>query len=222
MYRNNVVFGLIVALRARFPAVECIVGAECFAAVARLFVSAHPPRSPLMILYGDAFPDFLAGFGPLRELAYLPDVARLESARVQAFHAADAEPIAPAILFDDGRDRLPDTRLRLHPSVHVLRSRFPVVSIWSMNCGEAEPGSIEAFGAEDALILRRGLMVLVRTLPPGGAAFLQALAAGETLGDAARAALADHAGFDLTANLAGLIESAAITALARPSTRRSA
>jgi hypothetical protein len=49
--------------------------------------------------------------------------------------------------------------------------------------------------------------VEVRALPPGGAAFLLALAAGRPLGEAAEAALADDPDFDLTGNLAGLIGS---------------
>jgi hypothetical protein len=49
--------------------------------------------------------------------------------------------------------------------------------------------------------------VEVRALPPGGAAFLLALAAGRPLAQAAEAAIADDPNFDLTGNLAGLIGS---------------
>ena len=52
-------------------------------------------------------------------------------------------------------------------------------------------------------MIRPHLDVEVRLLPPGGAAFLLALASGQPLAEAA--AHADHAGFDLAANLAGLI-----------------
>jgi hypothetical protein len=93
VYRNNVVVGLVKALRYRFPVVEKIVGEEFFAAMARVFVIEQPPRSALLTTYGDEFAAFIAAFEPARELPYLADVARLEAARTQAYHAADAAPV---------------------------------------------------------------------------------------------------------------------------------
>ena len=76
-----------------------------------------------------------------------------------------------------------------------------------MNSGEREPGAIEVIGGEDAVIVRPHLEVEIRTLPPGGAAFLLALADGFPLCEAAGAGLADASEFDLACNLAGLIGS---------------
>lgn len=42
VYRNNVAVGLRRAQAARYPAVERLVGAEFFAAAARLFAVRHP------------------------------------------------------------------------------------------------------------------------------------------------------------------------------------
>src|ERR1700737_734497 len=96
VYRNNVMVGLVGALEARFPATRKIVGEDFFKGAAQLFAATQPPRSPLMMFYGDAFPAFLAGFEPAREVPYLADVARLEAARTRACHAADAKPLTPA------------------------------------------------------------------------------------------------------------------------------
>ena len=74
-----------------------------------------------------------------------------------------------------------------------------------MNSGAQKLEPIEAWTAEDALIVRPYLDVEVRLLPPGGAAFLRALAEGRSLGVAADAAFADDAAFDLTGSLAALI-----------------
>src|SRR5260370_3608477 len=93
IYRNNVVIGLGKALRNRFPVVEKIVGEEFFAAMARVFVTEQPPRSPLLATYGDNFPAFIAAFEPAREIPYLADVARLEAARTAAYQPADATPV---------------------------------------------------------------------------------------------------------------------------------
>jgi hypothetical protein len=212
IYRNNVVVSLVNALRAKFPATGRIVGEEFFAAMARVFVTAHPPRSKILHAYGDDFGDFIATFSPAAEVPYLADVARLEAARTRAYHAADAALLAPAAFAGLDPDAIGTLRLTLHPSLHIIRSRYPVVTIWAMNAGESELAPVDLDAPEDALVLRPELDVSVRTLPPGGAAFLLALSAGAALADAVRQATSDDARFDLTANLAGLIGSGAVTA----------
>jgi hypothetical protein len=210
VYRNNVVVSLVNALRNRFPATERIVGDEFFAAMARVFVTAHPPRSKILSEFGDDFPGFIAQFEPAAELPWLPDVARLEAARTRAYHAADAAPLSPDALAAIDPERIGELRIALHPSLQIVRSRFPVVTVWAMNAGEAELGAVDFDDAQDALILRPHFDVSVRQLPQGGATFLLALAEGKTLAEAAGAALDDVPTFDLTANLAGLIASGAI------------
>ena len=64
--------------------------------------------------------------------------------------------------------------------------------------------------AEDTLIVRPDAEVEVRRVPPGGAVFVAALAGGATLGEAAAAAMADDARFDLAGNISGLIAAGAI------------
>ncbi len=207
IYRNNVVTGLGKALRNRFPVVEKIVGEEFFAAMARVFVTEQPPRSPLLATYGDNFPAFIAAFEPAREIPYLADLARLEAARTAAYHAADATPV------DADRFAALDSQLvgsmliDMHPSAEIVRSPYPIVTIWAMNSGEQELAPIADWRGEDALVARPCFEVEVRRLLPGGAAFLLALAAGRPLGEAAEAALADDPDFDLSCNLAGLIGS---------------
>jgi hypothetical protein len=215
VYRNNVVASLIEALRAKFPATERIVGEEFFRAMARLFVTAHPPRSKILHTYGEDFGDFIAAFEPAAELPYLADVARLEDARTRAYHAADAEPLTPADFENIAADGIGALRLSLHPSLEVLRSQHPVLTIWSMNAGEAELGPIADYVPEDALILRPQWEVIVRQLPPGGAVFIEALREGFPLAVAAEQALAGDPRFDLIGNLAGLIGSGAVAGIIR-------
>ncbi len=214
VYRNNVVVSLVNALRAKFPATERIVGDEFFAAMAQVFVNARPPRSKILHTYGDDFGDFIATFEPAASVPYLADVARLEAARTRAYHAADAQPLTPADFSTIDPQSVGTLRLTLHPSLQVLRSPYPMVTIWAMNAGEMELGPVDLDTAEDALVIRPHLEVTVHRMPPGGAAFLEALADGLHLGNAAERAMADDARFDLTANLSGLIGSGAVIATA--------
>jgi len=217
VYRNNVMAGLVTALRNRFPVVEKIVGEEFFVAMARVFVREQPPRSPLLATYGDGFPAFVAAFEPARELPYLADVAWLEAARTRAYHAADATPLGADRFATLDSELAGDIRIDLQASAEIVRSAHPIVTIWAMNSGEQELGPIENWRAEDALVARPYLEVQVRALPPGGAAFLLGLAAGCPLGEAAEAALADDPAFDLARNLAGLIGSGVVQDIVIPS-----
>ena len=212
VYRNNVAYGLTRALAVRFPVAARLVGEEFFAGMARAFIAAHPPRSPLLLFYGDELADFVTAFAPAAELPYLPDVIRLEAARGHAYHAADVAPLAPTALAEVPPERLADLVFEPHPALSVVRSADPVVTIWAMNAGEMPLEPLDAWNAEDALIVRPALNVLVRRLPPGGAAFLQSLAAGTALARAVERAVADDPQFDLTVNLAGAFEAGAFAA----------
>src|SRR3546814_5922375 len=76
---------------------------------------AHPPTVPQLLHYGDRFADFLAGFKPVRALLYLPDVARLEWARHEAYFAGHADPLDPAALAGMPPERYLALALDLHP-----------------------------------------------------------------------------------------------------------
>ncbi len=216
IYRNNVIVGLVSALEARFPATRKIAGEDFFKGAAKLFAVTQPPRSPLMMFYGDAFPAFLADFEPAREVPYLADVARLESARTRAYHAAGALPLMPAALSGVALDTLAGSCFTLHPSVEIVASDYPIVTIWAMNSGEIDLAPITDWRGEDALVSRPGFDVEVRRLSPGVKTFLQNLAARNPLGEAAAAALAANPRFDLAANLAALFAGLAIEMTNQP------
>src|SRR5688572_24273478 len=108
IYRNNVTASLVDALAKVFPATERITGTEFFRALARAHVRACPPKSPLLFEYGRDFPDFVEQFEPARSMPWLADVARIERAWLDAYHAADAAPLALAALAAIPPDRLGD------------------------------------------------------------------------------------------------------------------
>lgn len=214
VYRNNVAVGLTEALAAGFPVLVRLLGEAFFRAMAGLFVRLHPPATPVLLHYGEALPGFLAAFPPVAHLPYLPDVARLELALRAACHAADAAPLEPARLAALPPDRLAAARLRLAPAVRLLRSAWPIHGIWRMNGPGGGPPP--DWRAEDVLVTRPGFDPVPQLLPPGGAAFVAALAAGETLAAAADRGAAAAAAFDLSAVLALLLGGDAIIAIVEP------
>jgi hypothetical protein len=193
------------------------IGDEFFRAMARAYVADHPPRSPILLDYGAGFPDFIAAFEAAAPLPYLADVARIERAWMEAYHAAEAEPLSASSLARVPVERVSDLRLELHPTVRIVRSRYPALTIWRMNIADGEPSPVDFnAGSEDALVLRPAVEVEVHAMPCGGAEFVTALAAGGSLGEAMRSALVAAPGFDLATHLAALIGAGAFAGYRLP------
>ena len=216
VYRNNVVAGLIKAVSRRFPVVRRLAGEDSFDAVAHRYVVARPPRSPMLIEYGGDFPGFVRGLGSEAMFEYLADIAELEWLRGRAYHAADAVPVTREA-FAMLADRLGQTSVKLHPSAFMLRSRFPIVTIWESNLeGSAGNATIDRWGPEYALVARPLLDVQVWRLSTGGYAFIDALGRCLPLADAADAALSADPGFDLAGAFTLLLESNIVVGFAEP------
>lgn len=215
VYRNNVTASLIDALADTFPVVVALVGPAFFRALAGEFARRSPPTSPVLAWYGEAFADFIANFPPAAGVPYLADVARLEYARVLAFHAADAAPVPTASLADRlaEPDTLPALSLRLHPSLQVVVSPYAITSLWGAHHGHGALATIDPGRAESALVLRHGLAVEVIALASGPAAFISALRAGTCLGEALLRASEADACFDPAPILGLLIGHDAIVGL---------
>ena len=216
VYRNDVASSLIDALADTYPVLQALLGEEFFRAMAHVFVQTAPPDSPILAHYGAGLADFVAGFAPAQSLPYLAGMAALEYARVQAYHAGDAEPVSQPALSRamSAPERMAQLSVELHSSAAVLRSDWAVLSLWAEHQGGPAIDRLNLRAPEDMLVLRSGLEVQVLLLAPGVADFVLALQQGLPLGQAADRATQQHPGFDLSASLALLLRLGAITALA--------
>ncbi len=211
IYRNNVVTSLTAALETAFPVVRKLVGPANFKLLAGAFLRRHPPRTPVLMLYGADLPRFLETWPPVQTLGYLPDIARLEQALREAYPAADAAPLDPTRLAALAPDALMEVRFTLAPAFRLIRSPWPIHAIWRYN---TEPGCPKPGPKpQDVAVLRDGYDPEPILLPDGAAAFLAALATGETLGTAMETATAEAPEFDLGPLLAQLLATGTITEL---------
>jgi len=199
IYRNNTVILLTEALAATFPVVHKLVGCDFFDLLASTFVRTHPPKNPSLISYGGTFADFIDGFEPAQNLPYLGDVARLEWAWNEAYHAADASPLDPRALGATPEERLGDIVFVLHPSARFVHSPYPIRAIWDANQdGSNQDAAISLDdGGERALVIRPGVDVEVRSLSAGAFAFLNRIADGLTIAHALQSPLDTNPGFNL-------------------------
>ena len=144
-------------------------------------------------------------------IATLADVARLENAWVEAYHAEDASVATVGELAPLSPDCLPGTRIAFHPAVRLLRFATPAASVWaSAQVANGSVAPTEGLG-EDALITRPDCDVRVRVLPPGGYDFALKMREGVTLVEAFTAL--DDPAFDFGTHLVGLVDSGAVASI---------
>jgi hypothetical protein len=211
IYRNNVFISLTGALADVYPVVQRLVGEKFFAQLARRYIRAYPSRSGNLHDFGSAFAGFMLGVEDLRSLPYLPDVAALEWACHEAFHAAEAAPLDFSRLINPESAKAP-----LHPAARLVASRYPILAIWEANHAE-EPGLVDLdAGADWLVVLRRELQVEILRATPGEFALLAALRDGVVLGEACEAALAAEPSLDLSAAMGRFVTHGLLTQGATP------
>ncbi len=218
VYRNTVMKGCIDALQANYPSIARLVGDEWFRAAAAIYARANLPQHPTLADYGADFAKFLAAFAPAAELPYLPGVARLDRFWTEAHTARDEAPLDAAAVARLAPGELARTVLRPHASARwAWFDAQPIVTIWRRNRypDRADDGEIEWRG-EGVLIVRPGAAVEHVALDAAACAFLDCCAAGQTLADAAAAALAVSAETDLAHLMAQLLEAGAFGRLHVP------
>ena len=207
IYRNNVLHSLVQCLSDTFPVTAALVGSDFFQGMATVFVRKHPPQSAQLVTYGSIFPNFIAQFAPAAALPYLADTARLEMARVHAYHAADAAPMPlPALQVALQTEAAARARWNLHPSLQTLQSAHAVVDIWQAHQTDGDVLPFETSRGQSAWIFRdsdAGNRVRVLHVLPAWCAFTQHLAHGATLPEAAEAL---PSGADFPQALAALIQ----------------
>lgn len=209
VYRNNVAVSLMEALETAFPVLRKLLGDINFRILAGVFLREHPPSSPVMMFYGAEMPGFLRKFQPTACMGYLPDVARLELALRESYHAAEKEGIAPQELQKMAPEDLMSSKIDLSPALRLVRSEWPIHAIWKYNTAPNTPKP--QMIPQDVLVLRPHLDPELHLLSLGGGTFVNALQDGQSFGDAHELALSETSEFDLAETLALLVGADAIT-----------
>jgi hypothetical protein len=173
------------SLAATFPTVQALVDEASFAALARAFWHAMPPRRGDLAWFGDELPAFIAASEQLADVPFLADVARLEWQLALAERASDAELEVNSL--PQLAERPPSQLwLRLAPHVSLVDSVHPIVSLWAVHRGPGEAelqraavrGILSSAGAETALVWRAGWRGEARAVEPAVGRWVAALLRG--------------------------------------------
>ena len=199
VYRNNVYRAAMDNLERAYPATRSLLGAECFAAVARSYFERSPPRSRTLVGYGDMFPSLVEDVFGATQHAFIKDVARLDRAWLEAHMAPDAECLSPGDLMAVEPEVLVASTLSLHPSVRMVPLEWSVIDVWIANRSRSGAESMQRsvqYMLEVALIWRQGHEVRHMSIDEGYTMFLESLANGDALGTAAAHGLKRATCFD--------------------------
>jgi hypothetical protein len=183
VYRRGVAENQRGALAAAFPVVQRLVGEAFFREAASRYARACPSRSGDLHEFGAGMARFLETYPYAAGLPYLADVARLEWALHEAFHAADAAALDLAALAAVPGERHAELRFALHPSVRRIASDHPVLAIWEANQASRD-GTPERGGPERVLVARADGVARPRAVGEPEWLLLESLAEGLTLGEA--------------------------------------
>ena len=228
VYRNGFLKTCVDALRASYPSVERIVGEERFPALARPWVEAHPPGTASLVEYGEGFPQHLRDTRDRHGLDWLASFAALDRAWTAVYFAEDDDTEGATGAAPAGRDsgalpgpaRTPasagdvpfdaETLMnlggRLTPRARLVSLEFRVLDAWSrLRRGEPVRRAEVRRAPQRVLVWRSGEEMRYRDLAPPEHALIAGVAAGRPCGEAAGAALALDAEFDLVATFASLL-----------------
>lgn len=138
IYRNNKDSSILKILQSHYPVCSRLVGDKFFAGMANAYSTQTPSTYPDLNNYGRTFPQFIRDFPSAQSLPYLPEVAKLEWAWLQAFYGSDLfatldiERIAKI-----DTEQAQDIVFQLPANATLLTSPYPIDQIWQVNQPDA-------------------------------------------------------------------------------------
>jgi hypothetical protein len=187
---------LLECLRAEYPVMAKAMGMELFDEFAVEYLQRYPPHSYTLNELGASFATFLAETRPTSAegddswLEFLVDLAKLEWCFAEVFDGPGAENqrlLGPDQLQAISMEHWPKARLVPVPCLRIVRLDFPVHDYYRTvrDGAEAVPPVREP---TRLAISRRNYVVRHMPLTEPGAAILEAIVAGATVGEALKRA----------------------------------
>jgi hypothetical protein len=198
IYQDMYFWRLYEVLREDFPKTHEALGDD-FEHLVRSYLARHPSSHPSVRHLGAHLAAFLETDALARSRPWLPDLARLERARVDAFDAPDAVPVRANDLCAVSPGAWAELRFTTIPAVEVIRSRWPVHEVWA--APQAPPSGPRATSVR---VWRQEFTVFHAVMDEVEDAAFTALRAGEPFG-AVCEAVGEHAPDTAAADAGGLL-----------------
>lgn len=175
---------LLEALATDFPGLHALLGAVEFDAMARAYITLHPSPYFSLRWYGDRLGEFLRTTEPYSKYPAFAEMALFESAKNDAFDAADDIVADMAQMAAIPSKAWPGLRFRFHPSVRCLDLHWNVPPVWkAVDTGTQVPIPECAEYPISWLLWRQNMRTYFRSLYMPEAWSLNALRNGASFAD---------------------------------------
>jgi Putative DNA-binding domain len=192
IYADAYFYRLLDALKEDFPATLAVAGADEFHNLITGYLLAHPPTQPSLLYAGRYLADYLGKSSMLARWPFIADLAQLERALIESFHAADAPALDREAVQSIPPDDWPAIALRLHPATRLLRLQWRVQEILCAVEQNFEPPKATAAPVM-MMVWRKQAQVSYRPVEPPEAIALELIERGcdfaslcEVVGSAAK------------------------------------
>jgi hypothetical protein len=129
VYANGYFYRILEVLKEDYPATLAVAGDDHFHNLATGYLIDYPPAQPSIHFAGLNFAAYLATH-PLRaRWPFVADLARLERATLESFHAAGAPTLEAHAMRALSPAEWPALTIRLHPATRLIDSEWRVDTV---------------------------------------------------------------------------------------------
>ena len=165
IYADAYFYRLLECLGEDFPTTLAVLGEDNFAALVRGYLLEYRPTEPSIVYAGLYLADFLNRHPFSERWPFVAELARLERAVLDVFHAADAPALRVEALRAIPSGEWPAVKLRAHPAVEIVHGEWRITDLLdAVEHGRewTDPEHREA----SVLVWRQNALVHYRSLEP--------------------------------------------------------
>jgi hypothetical protein len=163
IYADAYFYRLLECLKEEFPATLAVVGPNEFADLVRGYLVWRPPTEPSIFYAGCYLAEFLRNHSLAERWPFIAELARLERATLESFHAADILTLSDEIMRRIPAEQWPAIELRAHPSVEILCGEWRVSDVLSA-VESSEKWGAPPHQPTTLMVWRQGMHVHYRNL----------------------------------------------------------
>jgi hypothetical protein len=129
IYANMYFYRILDVLKEDFPATFATIGDAGFHNLVTGYLVEYPPEHFSISYAGARLADFIENHPVSEEFPHLADLARMERALIEVFHAPDATPLDVESMRETPASEWPALKLARHPATEILNLEWNVASI---------------------------------------------------------------------------------------------
>lgn len=184
IHLNNMQTNLRTALMHCYPLIIKLLGKNFFDDIAHRYIERYPSLTGNLDDYGEYLNDFITQYDPVKELAYLPEVAKFEWSCHVLSLASELTPFDIKRLDNISPSHYSNLQFIINPASQLHHFHYPILLILEL-CQSTKP-SMLTLNQEDVylLLLKRHDHVSLIALTASEYHFLKALNDNQSLADA--------------------------------------